>query len=94
MSAFTRKGFGRIYVENESLIENVKNIIKELDEFEFDYLPNDLIAPFTEYPKLVYIHKFDGLCMNKLTSVCWIRGIKIFALDNGFERTLSYDLLK
>ncbi len=37
MSAFTRKGFGRIYVENESLIENVKNIIKELDEFEAMY---------------------------------------------------------
>lgn len=42
----TRKGWARIYVEKHSDIPPVKDIIREMSEFEFDYLPPDLIAPF------------------------------------------------
>jgi len=81
----TNKGFGRIYVEHAADVDRVKTIIKELDEFEWEYLPKELVAPISEYPHVTYTYKFDALCMNRLTMECWKRGIKIFALDNGKE---------
>jgi len=81
--SFTRKGYGRIYVENEQDIEKVDKIIKEVDEFEYYYLPSKYIAHFSEYPKVIYTHKFDDIDINYLTALCWHRGIKIFCLDNG-----------
>lgn len=69
----------------------MEEIIKELDEFEFNYLPTGMVAPFSAYPKLVYTHKFDGLCMNKLTATCWNRGIHIWVCDNGHCEILSKD---
>ena len=83
MSTLTRKGYARIYVAEPWVPEQVTAIIKELDEFEHEYLPSDLIAPFSEFPKLAYTHKFDGLCMNRLTAECWKRGIFIWVCDNG-----------
>ena len=83
MNALTRKGYGRIYVEDPEMVERVADIVKELDAFEYEYLPKDLIAPWTEYPAVSYTHKFDGLCMNKLTARCWQEGIKIWVCDNG-----------
>lgn len=35
---FPRKGYGRIFVEKEEDIEKVKDIIRKMDEFEFEYL--------------------------------------------------------
>lgn len=89
MKTLTRKGFGRIYVAKETDVKLVKAIIKELDEFEFDYLPGNLVAPFSEYPNLVWTGKFDGLCMNRLTGQCWSRGVYIWVLDNGHEEFLT-----
>ena len=83
MNTLTHKGYGRIYVETEDDIQRVRDIVKELDEFEFEYLPDKLIAVFSEYPEVVYTHKFDDLSMDKLTAVCWKRGIKIWAFDSG-----------
>jgi predicted RNA-binding protein with EMAP domain len=83
MSTLTRKGYGRIYVDKAEDVEKVSAIIKELDAFEYSYLPPDLIAPFSEYPKLAYTHKFDGLCMNQLTAACWKQGIHIWVCNNG-----------
>ena len=83
MSTLTHKGYGRIYCETETDAAKVKAIIKEIDEGEFTYLPADLIAPFSEYPKVVYTHKFSDMDMSDLTAVCWSRGIKIFAFDNN-----------
>lgn len=89
MSTLTRKGYARIYVEKPEDVEKVKAIIKELDEFEYEYLPEKLVAPFAEYPALEYTHKFDALDMNALTAVCWKRGIKIFACDNGHNEWMA-----
>ena len=81
----TRKGYGRIYVENEGDIPRVREIIKEMDEFEYEYLPDDLIAPFGEYPNVAYTHKFDDLDVDVLTATCWERGIRIWVFDAGHE---------
>lgn len=88
-NTLTRKGWGRIYVLHADHVEAVRAIIKELDEFEYGYLPSSLVAPFSEYPNLSYTHKFDSLCMNRLTATCWARGIAIWACDNGTSEYLS-----
>lgn len=89
MNTLTRKGYARIYVEKPEDVARVKNIIKELDAFEFEYLPEKLVAPFAEYPALAYTHKFDGLCMNRLTAICWQRGIHIWTCDNGINEWMD-----
>ena len=84
MAPFTRRGFGRIYVLDPDNIQAVKDEIMAMDEEEFNnYLPNDLIAPFSEYPRLVYTHKFDAICLNRLAARLWSRGVYVFCLDNG-----------
>jgi hypothetical protein len=88
MAALTRKGFARIFVENPNDIDGVKNVIKEIDESEYGYLPEKLIAPFSEYPNLCYTHKFDAIDMNILTAECWHRGIKIWVCDNGYSENI------
>lgn len=91
MNTLTRKGFARIYVHKEGDVERVDEIIKELDEFEHEYLPSGMIAPFSEYPSLCYTHKFDGLCMNRLTAECWRRGVLIWVCDNGHCEYMDTD---
>ena len=57
---FPHKGYGRFFVENEEDIAKVKEIIKEMDDFEYAYLPEDLITVFSdENMQSVYTHKFD-----------------------------------
>lgn len=80
---FTHKGYGRIYVENADDVEKVYAIVKELDEFEFGYMPPGLVAVLSEYPRVVYLHKFSDMDMDALTVVCWKRGLKIFCFDSG-----------
>ena len=81
MRTLQRKGFGRIYVENEGDIHLVEEIIQKMDEFEYDYLPKDMIAPFSEYPSVIYTHKFDSLDVDALTAICWKKGIHIWVFD-------------
>ncbi len=83
MTTLTRKGYGRIFVQKPEDIAKIDALIKELDEFEHSYLPEQLIAVYTEYPKMVYTHKFDALNMNHLTAECWKRGFQIWVCDNG-----------
>ena len=85
MHRLPHKGYGRIYVEKPEDIERVKAIIHEMDEFEYYYLPTDLITLFSEYPKVVYTHKFDDLDMDDLTAECWNRGIHCWVFDAGHD---------
>ncbi len=89
MNTLTRKGYARIYVAKPEDASKVEGIIKELDEFEHGYLPAAMVAPFSEYPKLCYTHKFDGLDMNRLTAICWKRGIQIWVCDNGHDEYME-----
>jgi len=91
MRKLTSKGYGRIYVEKEEDIELVKDAIKELDEFEIEYLPESLITVFTDYPKVVYTGKFDDMDMDMLTHVCWLKGIKIWVFDAGHDELPKYE---
>lgn len=91
INTLTRKGYGRIYVDTVENIEKVKAIIKEMDKFEYDYLPKDLITVYTEYPKVCYTHKFDGLDMNKFVANCWAVGIKVWVFDAGHDEYPSAD---
>lgn len=83
MGTLTHKGFGRIYCENVEDIKKVDTIIKELDEFEYGYLPDRMITTYDQYPEVVYTGKFSDMDMNKLTSECWKRGIKVWVFDSG-----------
>lgn len=85
MQKLPHKGYGRIYCLLDEDVEAVKGIILEMDEFEHSYLPRDLIAPFSEYPRVVYTHKFDDLDMDALTATCWSRGIIIWVFNSGHQ---------
>lgn len=86
---FTRKGYGRIYVRNESDIQKVKDIINKIDSYECEYLPDDLITTIDNYPILSYIHKFCDLDMNKVIYECWKQNVEIWCLDNGTQEYLN-----
>lgn len=104
-NTFPRKQYGRIFVEKEEDIEAVKEIIRKMDEFEYDYLPKDLITVFNpniksfpkENPKdhfwvdMQYTHKFDSLDLNELQFRCWAAGVKIFCCM-GHEEYECYDV--
>lgn len=46
MRTFITKGYGRVYTlkTTAEAINRIEEIIKEMDEFEFGYLPDDLIT--------------------------------------------------
>lgn len=92
MRYFTRKGYGRIYVKNPSDIPMIHEIIKDIDEFEYDYLPEGFIAPLKEYPRLVPTQKFDGIDLDHLTIYCAINDIQIICLDNGHQETIYHPI--
>jgi hypothetical protein len=81
MNTLSRKSYGAIYVKNPNDIDKVKEIIKEMDEFEYDYLPDELIKPFADYPQVAYTHKFCDLDMDDLTAKCWAKGVLIWVFD-------------
>jgi hypothetical protein len=85
----TKKGWGRIYVADPKFVDAVKRIIRELDEFEYTYLPEGMVCGFSEYPRLVYTHKFCDMDMNLLTAACWNQGIWIWVCDNGYSEVMS-----
>lgn len=95
-NTFTRKAYGRIFVEKEEDVQKVKDIIRKMDEFEYGYLTEDLITVFSPNirrfpdhdPKdhlwldMAYTHKFDSLNLNELQFRCWAAGIKVFCCMN------------
>lgn len=100
---FPRKGYGAIFVENQEDVERVKNIIREMDEFEYGYLPENFIKPFvvetTEISgkehyvlRLNYTHKFDDLDLNELLVRCWGQGIKAFCCMSGSSDLMYYQV--
>lgn len=86
---FPHKSYGRIFVEKEEDIQKLREIIKEIDEFEYSYLPSDLITVFSDkHMHSVYTHKFDDMNMTEVMYRAWSKGIKcfcVFGKINGYE---------
>jgi len=91
MIKLKRKGYGRIYVKDEKHIERVKQIIKEMDQFEYEYLPEDLITTLDQYPKTAYTYKFDNINIDMLTYKCIKEDIIILCIDNSKNEFLRED---
>lgn len=86
---FPHKGYGRLFVESEEDITKVKEIIKKMDDWEYAYLPDDLIAVFSdENMKSVYTHKFDDMNMTEVMYRAWSKGIRCFCV---FGRITGYE---
>ena len=85
MKTLKSKSFARIFVDTAYNIPAVHDIIRGIDKFEYDYLPEDLIAPYSEYPTTVYTGKFDDMDMNILTARCWNVGIRIWVYEQCDE---------
>ena len=100
MTAFTYKGYGRIYTNPEN-IQDVEDILKEIDENEYHtYYPGGLVAPWDRYPNVEYTYKFD-LRENDFRQLCEERNIPIFIFnagrDNnplGYTKTLTREEIK
>jgi hypothetical protein len=83
MTAFTYKGYGRIYTNPEN-IQEVENIIQELDEFEWGYYPGGLVISWDKYPNVEYVGKFE-LNEEKFKQICKERNIPVFIFDASFD---------
>ena len=78
-SPFTYKGYGRIYVKKEEDIKKVENILKSLDEFEFDYYPEGLVTTLDYYPNVIYVGKYEPNF--NIEDECISKGIQVFVFD-------------
>lgn len=101
---FERKGYGRIFVEKESDIVKVEDIMREIDDYEFEYYypggNNPYLNP-KKYARLVttfseenyhsvYVHKFDDMDISKVLHEAWKQGIHCFAV---FGKCNEFDCL-
>ena len=81
MRTFNRKGYGRIYIMNsdysDKQVLKVEECIKAIDEYEYEYMPDNIIGPIGEYPETVYNGKFDDIDLDYLTAKCASIGIYI-----------------
>ena len=95
-NTFERKAYGKIFVEKEEDISIVEDIIRKMDEYEYDnYFNDDLIGVFNPEEvifddgsknfriKLAYTHKFDSIDLNELQARCWMAGVKVFCWVDG-----------
>jgi hypothetical protein len=59
IDALPYKGYGRIFILDGTSAEDVERVVRDVDSFEHDYMPSDVIAPYKGNPlDLVYLHKF------------------------------------
>ena len=88
---FSRKGYGRIFVEKEEDVTKVEAIMEEIDEYEFKgYYPTGnyaggknerLVTVFSkENYKSIYVGKFDEMDISKVLKTAWDRGVHCFAV--------------
>lgn len=90
MRKFYSKGYGIILVSKEEEIGIVKAEIKEMDAFEYDYLPDNLIRvmPPTGSILLEYNGKFDDLDIDILAIRLWRKGIHILAISSSGDDSI------
>lgn len=83
MKTLTHKGYSRFYLYDSTKEQEVREIIKEIDEFEYGYMPKDWITSFDNYPQVIYHGKFSDMDMVQLQATCWDRGIQCWVFDSG-----------
>lgn len=76
----------RIYTDKQENIEKIKEVIKEIDDFEAGYIPKDLIAVFDGKIEYVYNGKFYDIDMDEVMKKCWAKGIHAFYCIEQKER--------
>ena len=89
-----RKGDSKCFVFDKTHIDEVYKIIKEIDEFEFDYMPDQWVKfwdyPTQKYhPSLNYNGKFD-IDPILLKIACAKKGIAISIVSTNFESDVCY----
>ena len=84
MRKFLSKTYGKIFVEKPKDIKKVRDEIREMDAFEYDYLPDGMISVMPEAGslQLCYTSKFDALDLDMLTIRLWRKGIKILIISD------------
>jgi hypothetical protein len=75
MVRFDEKQGGRIFTDKVENIQKIKDILKAMDEFEFEYLPDDLISIYKNRFECVYNGKFYEVDLDELVSKCQANGI-------------------
>lgn len=94
-----RKGYGRIFCEKPEDVQKIEDIMREIDEYEFDhYYPTGnysggegkrLVTVWGDSKlEAVYTGKFDEMNIGEVLLRAWSKGIKCFAIYNritGFE---------
>lgn len=89
-----RKGESRCFVFDKNHVELVEETIKEIDEFEFDYMPDNWVE-FWDYPNakycppMVYNGKFDIDIIN-LKIACAKKGIAISVVSTNINDDCCY----
>ena len=79
------KGESRCFVFRETDISKVYDIIKEIDDFEFRYVPSDWVTVWdNKRISMVYNGKFD-IDVPKLIDECGKRGIGIIVKSTNIE---------
>ena len=83
---FRYKTYGRIFVAREEHVAIVIDSIKKVDDFEFTYMPKDLVAVYRPGGPnmLTYLHKFE-IDKIALALECMDRGVWIWCIDGGFD---------
>ncbi len=81
-SRLERKTYGRIFVAKPEDVQIVEETIREVDEFEYDYLPKGLVAVYGQDDELKYLHKFE-IDRNALARACMDKGVWIWVVDGA-----------
>lgn len=83
---FDRKGYGAILVQKEEDIEKVKDIIRQMDEDEYEnYFNEKMIMVYNKNIEAEYNGKFE-LNVIDLALICIDQGIFISIINGSFNR--------
>lgn len=86
IEAFDRKGYGAIIVQSEEDIERVENIIKQMDEDEYEhYFNEEMIMTYHPGIEAKYNGKFE-LNVIDLALICLDQGIFVSIINGSFNR--------
>jgi hypothetical protein len=82
------KGESRCYVFREEDIQKVCDMVKEINEFEYGYMPNNWVTVFNSKDVhknyMVYNGKFD-IDVPKLIDECGKRGVGIIVRSTNIQ---------